>query len=196
MDRRSNQVARELRERGAGPGDRVAILAERGPELLPGLLGILKAGAAYVPVDPGYPPSRVRLLLEDCGAKLVLRGAHAVQDPPTGAPVLRISELYRGSSRSPGRSAGPADVAYTIYTSGSTGRPKGVMVEHPGQGLRLFSRGGRVAPPVHAVLTRPEGVHQLPRAADPHRTPQPRCSDGSQGKRAGDRRSPRGSPDC
>ncbi len=74
----------------------MAILAERGPELLPGLLGILKAGAAYVPVDPGYPPSRVRLLLEDCGAKLVLRGAREVETPPTGAPVLRISELYRG----------------------------------------------------------------------------------------------------
>ncbi|MFI8195151.1 amino acid adenylation domain-containing protein [Streptomyces sp. NPDC085942] len=137
LDRRSSQVARVLRERGAGPGDRVAILAERGPELLPGLLGILKAGAAYVPVDPGYPPSRVRLLLEDCGAKLVLRGAHAVEDLPTGAPVLRISELYRGSSRPLGRGAGPKDVAYTIYTSGSTGRPKGVMVEHHAVGNRL-----------------------------------------------------------
>lgn len=137
LDRRSNQVARVLRERGAGPGDRVAILAERGPELLPGLLGILKAGAAYVPVDPGYPPSRVRLLMEDCGAKLVLRGAHAAEDLPTGAPVLRISELYRGSSRPLGRSAGPEDVAYTIYTSGSTGRPKGVLVEHHAVGNRL-----------------------------------------------------------
>ncbi|MGW4360319.1 amino acid adenylation domain-containing protein [Streptomyces californicus] len=130
LDRRADQVARALSERGAGPGDRVAILAERGPELLPGLLGILKAGAAYVPVDPGYPPSRVRLLLEDCGAKLVLRGAREVEAPPTGAPVLRISELYRGDGRPLGRTAGPRDVAYTIYTSGSTGRPKGVMVEH------------------------------------------------------------------
>ncbi|CAM5490575.1 D-alanine--D-alanyl carrier protein ligase [Streptomyces californicus] len=130
LDRRADQVARALSERGAGPGDRVAILAERGPELLPGLLGILKAGAAYVPVDPGYPPSRVRLLLEDCGAKLVLRGAREVEVPSTGAPVLRISELYRGNGRPLGRTAGPRDVAYTIYTSGSTGRPKGVMVEH------------------------------------------------------------------
>ncbi len=130
LDRRADQVARALSERGAGPGDRVAILAERGLELLPGLLGILKAGAAYVPVDPGYPPSRVRLLLEDCGAKLVLRGAREVEVPSTGAPVLRISELYRGDGRPLGRTAGPRDVAYTIYTSGSTGRPKGVMVEH------------------------------------------------------------------
>ncbi|MDT0494369.1 amino acid adenylation domain-containing protein [Streptomyces griseus] len=138
LDRLSNQVARALRERGAGPGERVAILAERGPELLPGLLGILKAGAAYVPVDPGYPPARIRLLLEDCGAKLVLRGAQEVPELPTGAPVLRISELTHGSDRPLGPTAHADDLAYTIYTSGSTGRPKGVMVEHHAVGNRLM----------------------------------------------------------
>ncbi|MFC9946662.1 amino acid adenylation domain-containing protein [Streptomyces pratensis] len=138
LDRLSNQVARALRERGAGPGERVAILAERGPELLPGLLGILKAGAAYVPVDPGYPPARIRLLLEDCGAKLVLRGANRIGDLPTDAPVLRISDLAHGSDEPLGPTSHSDDIAYTIYTSGSTGRPKGVMVEHHAVGNRLM----------------------------------------------------------
>ncbi|WP_431312972.1 amino acid adenylation domain-containing protein [Streptomyces silvensis] len=133
LDRLSNQVARALRAHGAGPGERVAILAERGPELLPGLLGILKSGAAYVPVDPGYPPARIKLLLADCRAKLVLRGdgaAAGTAAPDTDAPVLRISELYRGSAEPLGPTSGSDDLAYVIYTSGSTGRPKGVMVEH------------------------------------------------------------------
>ncbi|GGZ38474.1 non-ribosomal peptide synthetase [Streptomyces inusitatus] len=138
LDRLSNQVARALREHGVGPGERVAILAERGPELLPGLLGILKAGAAYVPVDPGYPPARIRLLLEDCGAKLVLRGGNEIGDPRTDAPVHRISELYRGSAEPLGPTSGSGDLAYVIYTSGSTGRPKGVMVEHHSVGNRLM----------------------------------------------------------
>ncbi|MDT9682314.1 amino acid adenylation domain-containing protein [Streptomyces sp. TRM76323] len=138
LDRLSNQVARALRERGVGPGERVAILAERGPELLPGLLGILKAGGAYVPVDPGYPSARIRLLLEDCRAKLVLRGGSGGEEPPTDAPVLRISDLYRGSAEPLGRTSRSDDVAYVIYTSGSTGRPKGVMVEHHAVGNRLM----------------------------------------------------------
>ncbi|MFI9123582.1 amino acid adenylation domain-containing protein [Streptomyces bikiniensis] len=130
LDRLSDQVARALREHGVGPGDRVAILAERGPELLPGLLGVLKSGGAYVPVDPGYPSARIRLLLEDCRAKLVLRGPGEVPEPPDGAPVLRISDLYRGPAGPLDPTSGSGDVAYVIYTSGSTGRPKGVMVEH------------------------------------------------------------------
>ncbi|MEV2199320.1 amino acid adenylation domain-containing protein [Streptomyces fradiae] len=138
LDRLSNQVARELRERGVGPGDRVAILAERGPELLPGLLGILKAGGAYVPVDPGYPAARIRLLLEDCQAKLVLRGGRDLGEAPTDAPVLRISDLYRGSAEPLGTTSRSDDLAYVIYTSGSTGRPKGVMVEHHAVGNRLM----------------------------------------------------------
>nr|WP_246574748.1 non-ribosomal peptide synthetase [Streptomyces genisteinicus] len=130
LDRLSNQVARGLRERGVGPGDRVAILAERGPELLPGLLGILKSGGAYVPVDPGYPSARISLLLDDCRAKLVLRGGQEVGEAPDGVPVLRVSDLYRGSAQPLGPTSRSSDLAYVIYTSGSTGRPKGVMVEH------------------------------------------------------------------
>ncbi len=136
LDRLSNQVARALREEGVGPGERVAILAERGPELLPGLLGILKAGGAYVPVDPGYPPARIRFLLDDCAAKVVLRSGTGELD--CDAPVYRISELYQGSDAPLWPTSRSDDLAYVIYTSGSTGRPKGVMVEHHSVGNRLM----------------------------------------------------------
>ncbi len=131
LDRRSNQVARKLREQGVSPGERVAIMAERGPDLLPGLLGILKAGGAYVPVDPSYPEARISLLLEDCAPTVILLGAGTdVGRVLEGIPAHHITDLYHGSDRPLEPSAESTDIAYVIYTSGSTGRPKGVMVEH------------------------------------------------------------------
>ncbi|MDT0330171.1 non-ribosomal peptide synthetase [Nocardiopsis lambiniae] len=131
LDRRSNQVARRLREQGVGPGTRVAIMAERGPDLLPGLLGVLKAGGAYVPVDPGYPRARIGLLLEDCAPTVVLLGEGTDPDRvPEGNPAHRVVDLYHGSDQPLEPTAESTDIAYVIYTSGSTGRPKGVMVEH------------------------------------------------------------------
>ncbi|GAB3213878.1 non-ribosomal peptide synthetase [Marinactinospora endophytica] len=131
LDRRSNQVARALRADGVGPGERVAVMARRGPELLPGLLGVLKAGGAYVPVDPGYPAARIQMLLEDSRARAVLVGGGVEAGTvATTAPVHEISGLYRGSDAPLAPLATSEDVAYVIYTSGSTGRPKGVMVEH------------------------------------------------------------------
>ncbi|MFI8104593.1 amino acid adenylation domain-containing protein [Streptomyces sp. NPDC086023] len=131
LDARSNQLARSLRERGVATGDRVAVLMERSPQLLVALLGVLKAGAAYVPVDPGYPAERIGLLLEDSRAAAVLA------DPGTRLPEeagalrpLTVEELLTGPDGPVGPHAGPRDLAYVIYTSGSTGRPKGVMVEH------------------------------------------------------------------
>ncbi|HZF87479.1 non-ribosomal peptide synthetase [Streptomyces sp.] len=131
LDARSNQVARGLRAHGVATGDRVAVLMERSPRLLVALLGVLKAGAAYVPVDPGYPAERIGLLLEDSRAAAVLA------DPGTGLPEaaagarpLTVEELLTGPDGPLAPHAGPRDLAYVIYTSGSTGRPKGVMVEH------------------------------------------------------------------
>ncbi|GLU49115.1 amino acid adenylation domain-containing protein [Nocardiopsis ansamitocini] len=131
LDRLSNQVARTLRAEGVGSNSRVAIMAERGTELLPGLLGILKAGAAYVPIDPSYPEARIRMLLDDCGASTVLLSKGVSEDRAPGAiSVHRISDLFHGSNRPLAPAADSGDLAYVIYTSGSTGRPKGVMVEH------------------------------------------------------------------
>ncbi len=128
LDRRADQVAGVLHAAGVRPGDRVAVLLERGPHLLPALLGTLKAGGAYVPVDPGYPKARVEFLLADSRAKVVL------VDPMTEAPgvpadqVIRMDDLPKAGADLPAVS--PRDLAYVIYTSGSTGSPKGVMVEH------------------------------------------------------------------
>ena len=118
LDARANQFARSLRQRGVSRGSAVAILLPRSIEAYAAILGILKAGAAYVPIDPACPPERVAWILADSGACAMDtdRGQIAAQSP---APLSRDVE-----------SALSEDLCYLIYTSGSTGRPKGVMVEH------------------------------------------------------------------
>ncbi|MEU1901589.1 amino acid adenylation domain-containing protein [Nocardiopsis dassonvillei] len=130
LDRAANQVARALRAEGVGTDDRVAVVAERGPELMPALLGVLRAGGAYVPVDPGHPEARVRMLLDESGAKAVLTSAGVRVPVPGATPVHRIGDLLNGADAPLTPVSGSGDLAYVIYTSGSTGRPKGVMVEH------------------------------------------------------------------
>ncbi|MCW5253458.1 amino acid adenylation domain-containing protein [Streptomyces sp. SHP 1-2] len=132
LEARANRVAHALRAEGIVPGDRVAVLLERGPLTVPVLLGVLKSGAAYVPVDPSYPAERVAFLLRDSRARAVLTGPGAAPpDLPAGVPVLDAGPLVeQGPADRPEPAAGPRDLAYVIYTSGSTGRPKGVMVEH------------------------------------------------------------------
>ena len=118
LDRRAGRLAAGLVRRGAGPDVRIGLLLPRSLELVVGILAILKAGAAYVPIDPAYPAERVRFMLLDSGAKLVLT-----------EETLKDFE-GRGPARAAKRSAGPQNLAYVIYTSGSTGRPKGVAIEH------------------------------------------------------------------
>ncbi|UUU31876.1 amino acid adenylation domain-containing protein [Streptomyces sp. CA-210063] len=132
LDAHANRIARALRAEGIAPGDRVAVLLERGPHTLPALLGVLKSGAAYVPVDPGYPAERIAFLLQDSRARAVLT-APGSPDPDVHAevPVIRADRLVTSGSAEPVPPAATSrDLAYVIYTSGSTGRPKGVMVEH------------------------------------------------------------------
>ncbi|MFI7549301.1 amino acid adenylation domain-containing protein [Micromonospora sediminimaris] len=136
LDARANQVAQALRADGVGRDDRVAILAERGASLLAAILGTLKAGGAYVPVDPDHPPARIRYLLADSGAKVLLTcGAQPASqgggpDAVPGLTVRCLDALTTYPSDPVAPSARPTDLAYVIYTSGSTGDPKGVMVEH------------------------------------------------------------------
>ncbi len=131
LDERANRVARALRSEGVGPGDRVAVMMERGPQLLVALLGTLKSGGAYVPVDPGYPADRVRFLLDDSRAKVViLDDGQPAAAAPAGSNVRHIGELRHPSGAPLPPLSTSRDLAYIIYTSGSTGRPKGVMVEH------------------------------------------------------------------
>ncbi|MCF6522532.1 non-ribosomal peptide synthetase [Streptomyces sp. JJ36] len=145
LDSRADRLARHLRTLGVGPGTLVALCTPRSPDTYTGILGVLKAGGAYVPVDPGYPAERIRHMLADCAASVLLthsslrdrlpaHGAATVlldrPGPGTGGPDGGPAPGERsGSDRVPA-TAGPDDLAYVIYTSGSTGRPKGTMVTH------------------------------------------------------------------
>ncbi|WP_053657665.1 hybrid non-ribosomal peptide synthetase/type I polyketide synthase [Streptomyces sp. MMG1121] len=137
LDRRSDRIARWLIDRGAGPGVHVGIVMDKSWEQVVAALGILKAGAAYVPVDAAMPARRLRTIMETAGIELVLtRSAVAAGlDLPTGTRSLHVDTEPADTGASgplPPSPAGPDDLAYTIFTSGSTGVPKGVMIEHTG----------------------------------------------------------------
>ncbi|HWN42411.1 MAG TPA: amino acid adenylation domain-containing protein [Thermoanaerobaculia bacterium] len=136
LDHRANRLAHHLRRLGAGPEVRVGLCMERSAEQIVSLLAILKAGAAYVPLDPAYPRKRLDLLLEDSGAALLLTQKRLITALPERVPVLCVDslgvELDRESDQRPEVDIEPAHLAYVIYTSGSTGRPKGVLIPHRG----------------------------------------------------------------
>jgi amino acid adenylation domain-containing protein len=118
LDEHANAIALDLVRRGVGAGACVGVSMERTPRMVAALLGILKTGAAYVPLDPGFPPERLRFMVEDAGVALTLTDAD-----------LEALDGQR-ATMGPDVSVAPTAVMYVIYTSGSTGRPKGVMVPH------------------------------------------------------------------
>ncbi|MFD0887287.1 amino acid adenylation domain-containing protein, partial [Streptosporangium algeriense] len=131
LEGQANRIARGLRASGVGPGDVVALCVGRTPYLVAGLLGILKAGAAYLPLDPALPDSRVRYMLADAGARVVLGDRDTTAALPVECLELDDPTLWDGYDDT--RLDVPVtvdDLAYVIYTSGSTGRPKGVMIPH------------------------------------------------------------------
>lgn len=138
LNRRANQLARLLLSRGVRPDDRVAVFAERSPELVVGLLGILKAGAAYVPLDVNYPSDRLRYMLKDCAPVVLLTSERLKKSLVNDNVSLLVIDATGGelSCQSDQNvdlvqlGIAPQHLAYVIYTSGSTGAPKGVMVEH------------------------------------------------------------------
>jgi amino acid adenylation domain-containing protein len=148
LDGAAERLRRRIRAAAIGPGAVVAVCAERSPELVVALLAVLKAGAAYLPLDPDYPAERLAFMLRDSAAAAVLtQRALAGRLPGSPAPVLLLDGPDAGSdgdgaadgSVAPGAGARPAagDLAYVIYTSGSTGRPKGVANTHRGIVNRL-----------------------------------------------------------
>ncbi len=138
LEQRANRIARHLRAQGVRPESRVALLLPRSTNIYAAILGILKAGAAYVPLDPEYPADRVAYILEDSGAESLLTTADLAERHAAyrGAIVRLDADLAEIDAHSPARlphngvGVGPRDLCYVIYTSGSTGRPKGVMIEH------------------------------------------------------------------
>ncbi|MCP2343571.1 non-ribosomal peptide synthase/polyketide synthase [Actinomadura rupiterrae] len=137
LDSRANTLARDLIARGVGPEDLVAVVMERSAALYAALLGVLKAGAAYLPVDPDYPADRIAYTLSDAHpAAVVCTATTAPLVADTGVPRVRWDDL-NGTASAPTdaervRPLRPGHPAYVIYTSGSTGRPKGVVVPHRG----------------------------------------------------------------
>ncbi|SEP51282.1 non-ribosomal peptide synthetase, partial [Amycolatopsis saalfeldensis] len=126
LEARAGSLARRLRAQGARPGQIVAVAVPRSVELMVALLGVLKSGAAYLPLDLDYPAERLEYMLTASGAGLVVTG------PDTRLPdgLVRVPVDGPDVAEVPGVAARPDDAAYLIYTSGSTGRPKGVLVSH------------------------------------------------------------------
>ncbi len=128
LDRRANRLARQLRDRGCGPESRVGVLLERSCELLVALLGILKAGAAYVPLDPDHPSDRLAFQDRDARLRWIVTRA-GLADRLPGAED-RFLFLPAGGDLPLSVAVDPDHPAYVLYTSGSTGRPKGVVISH------------------------------------------------------------------
>jgi amino acid adenylation domain-containing protein len=133
LDARANALAGRLRTEGVRPGSVVALMVERSFAMIVGALGILKAGGAYLPVATDHPAERIRFILADAGASVLL--VHRATAGRVAAPGVRALDLddprlYAGPAVARVAVATPGDLAYVIYTSGSTGKPKGVMIEH------------------------------------------------------------------
>ena len=144
LNAHANQLAHRLIECGVGPDRRVGIAVERGLEMIVGLLAILKAGAAYVPLDPAYPEDRLAYMMQDSGLKLLLTQNHLLAQLPIPAGVQTLVVELADSPQAvanPALRSRPENLAYVIYTSGSTGKPKGVMVPHAALSNFLWSMG-------------------------------------------------------
>ncbi|HEY2510863.1 MAG TPA: amino acid adenylation domain-containing protein, partial [Polyangiaceae bacterium] len=140
LNARANRMARRLVARGVTRDQPVAILLERSVDFLASILAIFKAGGAYVPLDPGYPPERLRQILDQSRARLLITDATlAASIPETGTERLAVDDLKReGDGSNLDTPDDPASLAYVIFTSGSTGLPKGAMLEHRGMINHLF----------------------------------------------------------
>jgi len=168
LNARANRLAHHLRSLGAHPGALVGLCLERSPEMVEAVLAVLKTGAAYVPLDPGYPAERLAFMAANAALPLLLTREETLARLPglRGVPrIVRLDEGGEDRRRIAGRSADdlprtaePDDLAYVIYTSGSTGRPKGVMVPHRGLANYLrwaadhYRAGEGSGAPVHSAI--------------------------------------------
>ncbi len=139
LNERANRLARLLASRGVGRGDLVGVALDRSIDLVVALLAVLKAGAAYVPVDPGFPAERIRLIIGSAAPKLILTPARPPANLAAWAELCLSAADTAGDAADLGLAVSPDDLAYVIYTSGSTGTPKGVEISHGALGNFLGS---------------------------------------------------------
>ena len=126
----SNHVAQQLKENGVKQGDSVGLILDRNIHITTALLGIIKAGAIYVPIDAAYPPQRIQTICEQSGIEIVLTQEHLVAIVPEGLTPVLFEQQLAQCHTVPDIAAQPDDIIYTIFTSGSTGLPKGTQVYH------------------------------------------------------------------
>jgi amino acid adenylation domain-containing protein len=154
LDARSNQVANTLRAQGVAPDEIVAVYGQRSLEIVIALLGTLKAGAAYLPLDPNYPIERLAFMLQDAAARQVL----ACQPLPEALhserviSLMPLAEVWSASQEQPCPLGDSAHLAYVIYTSGSTGKPKGVMISHANAVASTLARSAFYRQPLRTFL--------------------------------------------
>ncbi len=137
LNKRANQLAHQLQKLGVGPEVLVGICCERDLTMLVAMLGVLKAGGAYLPLDPAYPQDRIHFMVSDANVSVLLSVSHLAGSLPEGKhEVLFLdtdwSDISKYSQVQPETSVTADNLAYVIYTSGSTGRPKGVCIPHSG----------------------------------------------------------------
>lgn len=132
LNERANRLAHTLREKGVQRDDLVMLIAERSVEMIVAIFAVLKAGGAYLPIDPHSPTERIDYIFADSGAKLVLAQARFAEKASAAKVVLELDNesSYAPDASNPPPVNKPGDLAYVMYTSGSTGKPKGVMIEH------------------------------------------------------------------
>ena len=137
LNQRANQLAHHLRSRGVSPGDFIGLALNRSPEMLVGLLGILKSGGAYVPLDPGYPSERLAYMIQDAGLKFIVSVEECCKGiASANAELILLDRDMQAIARHSGDDfkvlLASNPLAYVMYTSGSTGKPKGVLAPHRG----------------------------------------------------------------
>ncbi|OKP94754.1 non-ribosomal peptide synthetase [Paenibacillus sp. P32E] len=133
LNAKANQMARKLRTKNIGRDTIIGLYMQRSMEMIVGMLAVMKAGAAYVPIDPSYPISRVSYMLQDSSCNIVLTQSairHDLEEQPVELILMDEEAGYTGDSDNLQIACCYGDLAYLIYTSGSTGTPKGVMIEH------------------------------------------------------------------
>ena len=164
LNERANRLAHHLRARGVGRGALVGVCAERSPQLVIGLLGAWKAGAAYVPLDPAYPPERLSFMLEDAEVRMLLTDGRSRNLLPSAACETLCLDLHwplieQEDAGNLAPVAAPSDLAYVMYTSGSTGKPKGAMILHGGLvnylcwAIEAYSIKAGDSVPVHSSIS-------------------------------------------